>query len=422
MTGTLTHLNCTQCGAGLDVLGGGRVQTHICPYCGSELDAQDDYKVITQFRDMERPNTPFDIGQVGDLWGVEFTIIGTMAWTEYYAGKSWVWVDHQIYSPTHGYAWLTVEDGWVTFVRKSRDIPSPAFVSKSKIDHSENRPVVKLGGENFRYYASGRAKPTYIEGEFNFRPSMDDTMDYVSFLGGERMLDIVSSAGEREYEVSTLPDQAAVIASFGVASERRPRPRGVNPMQSVSRSPMQLYLRNLCLAAAVISALIGVVLMGMGKTIAESSRTSISGKIDLPFTVTDGGKLTQITIWSNAYNSWAWFEAELTDAEGESVAEFENGVEYYKGSDWSEGSQKTRTRLKLPEGDYRLNLSMTESQIDWNGGRLASQMQASVQAGVASTKWLFTTSILFALIAAYFLGGRLLHNSRRWAGSDWSDD
>ena len=114
-------LNCTQCGAGLDVLGGGRVKTHVCSYCGAELDAQDDYKVIQQFRDMKRPDTPFDLGMTGTLWGAEFTVIGTMAWAEYYAGKSWHWVDHQIFSPTHGYAWLTVENGFVTFARKSRE-------------------------------------------------------------------------------------------------------------------------------------------------------------------------------------------------------------------------------------------------------------------------------------------------------------
>ena len=42
----LKSVDCTSCGAGLDILGGGRVTTHICPYCGSELDAQDSYKVL----------------------------------------------------------------------------------------------------------------------------------------------------------------------------------------------------------------------------------------------------------------------------------------------------------------------------------------------------------------------------------------
>ncbi len=422
MTGEVTHLNCTQCGAGLDALGGGRVLTHICPYCGSELDAQDDYKVIAQFRDMERPETPFDIGQVGALWGVEFTVIGTMAWTEYHAGRSWHWVDHQIYSPTHGYAWLTVEDGWVTFVRKTRDIPHPPYVSSSTIEHSENRPVVRLAGERFKYYASGRAKPTFIEGEFNFRPSMDETMDYVSFLGGDRMLDIISARNEREYELSLLPDQARLMESFSVPAGRRPRPRGSHPLQVLSRSPLQLYLRNLTLIGATVSVVLAVMMMGLGRTIAQSDGVSVRKTIDLPFTVTDGGKLTQITIWSNAYNSWAWFEAELTDAEGESVAEFENGVGYYKGSDWSEGSQKAKTRLKLPAGDYRLTLSMAESQIDWTGGRLASHMQATVYQGVANTMWLWGVAALLGTIGGAFLLDRVRHNARRWSGSDWSDD
>ena len=43
------------------------------------------------------------------MGAVPFTVIGTIAWVEYYAQRSWHWVDHQVYSPTHGYGWLTVE-------------------------------------------------------------------------------------------------------------------------------------------------------------------------------------------------------------------------------------------------------------------------------------------------------------------------
>ena len=55
------------------MLGGGRVKTHICSYCGAELDAQDDYKVIQQFRDMVRPGSPLSIlGMTGEIWGTAF--------------------------------------------------------------------------------------------------------------------------------------------------------------------------------------------------------------------------------------------------------------------------------------------------------------------------------------------------------------
>ncbi|WP_170351209.1 hypothetical protein [Ruegeria atlantica] len=42
----LTSINCTSCGAGMDVFGGGRVMVQICEFCGSELDAQNSYKVL----------------------------------------------------------------------------------------------------------------------------------------------------------------------------------------------------------------------------------------------------------------------------------------------------------------------------------------------------------------------------------------
>ena len=415
-------LNCTQCGAGLDVLGGGRVKTHVCSYCGAELDAQDDYKVIQQFRDMKRPDTPFDLGMTGTLWGAEFTVIGTMAWAEYYAGKSWHWVDHQIFSPTHGYAWLTVENGFVTFARKSREASTPAGVSERTIESSEHRPSVRFQGQTFRYYGSGRASPTFIEGEFNFRPSMDDSIRYVSLMGGDRMLDIVESRQEREYEVSELPEQAALLASFGVPKNRWPRPRGVHPLDTLERTPLQLFTRNLAIGATAASIILGIGLSFKGDEIAASASQSVKKEITLPFEVTSSTGLTEITITANARNSWAWFEAELADAEGEPVAAFERGIEYYSGSDWSEGSQRARTKLDLPKGSYTLFLSMAEAEVDWTGGVKAERMSARVRQGVANSSWMWGIAALFGVISFLFLGQRFWNYSRRWSGSDWSDD
>ena len=415
-------LNCTECGAGLDVLGGGRVKTHVCSYCGAELDAQDDYKVIQQFRDMKRPETPFDLGMTGVLWGAEFTIIGTMAWAEYHGGKSWHWVEHQIFSPTHGYAWLTVENGHVTFTRKSRESSTPGYVSDSVIENSENRPMVKFQGKTFRYYSSGRASPTFIEGEFNFRPTMDDTIRYVALMGGDRMLDIVDSGREREYEVSELPDQAALLTSFGVEPGRRPRPKGIHPLDAMERTPLQSFTRNLAIAATVAALLLGISLAFKGDQIAASGTTSVRNDIELPFEITNGTGLAEIRIDANATNSWAWFEAELADAEGVPVAAFERGIEYYAGSDWSEGRRYVTTRLDLPPGAYTLYLSMTEAEVDWRGGVKASNMAASVKQGVANASWLWGTATVFGLITFLFLGQRTWRYTRRWSGSDWSDD
>ena len=420
MSDRASSFNCTQCGAGLDALGGGRVRIHVCPYCGAELDAQDDYRVLAQFRDLKRPTTPFRPGMTGELWGVEFTVIGTMAWLESHAGKSWRWVDHQIYSPTHGYTWLTVENGYVTFARKVRDKPMPATLSENVIESAESRPSIRYNGESFSYYGSGWAKPTFIEGEFNYRPDMSESIRYVSLVKGDRMLDVIETANEREYEVSVLPNQAALAESFGISGLLHPQ--GVHPLDVIERTDLQLFVRNMSLAAAAVACVIGVFSMASGERLASSEQVSVRTGLTLPFEVTESNRLSQIDIWADANNSWAWFEAELTDVEDEPVAEFERGVEYYRGSDWREGSQTARTRLHLPPGQYTLEVRMAEAEVDWTGGKKASRMQVTVWQGVSNTFWLWVAAAFFLLIGGGFLVQRMYHNMRRMSGSDWSDE
>ena len=425
-TAEAKQFNCTECGAGLEVLGGGRVRVHGCPYCGAQLDAQDDYRVIARYRDMVRPETPYDLGMRGTLWGAEFTVIGTIAWIEEHQGQVWQWVDHQIFSPTHGYAWLTVENGFVTFTRKSRSVSSPPKISESLIENAENRPKVRLNSEWFTYYGSGRARPTFIEGEFNFTPRTEMRSRYVSLLGKTQMLAIRETGSEREYELTDFPDQAEVLLGFGVPHERLPKPVGVHPLQILDRSPFQLFARNVFLAAAVV-ALIGMLFTWIaGERVAASSRTSIGDGVSLPFTITKENRLTQIIVWADATNSWAWFDAELTDQNGEVVAAYEDGVAYYKGYDggenWSEGSQQVKTKLALPPGDYRIDVALANAEVDWRNGKLARQMQVSVKQGLMNPFWMMLSAIAFGIFGGAFLIQRFFHNSRRWAGSDWSDD
>ena len=165
------------------------------------------------------------------------------------------------------------------------------------------------------------------------------------------MLDIVESGNEREYELSI---SAPIRRRFGKASECRrregPRPGGVHPLQKIERTPLRLFARNLFLGAAAMTLVVGLVLSASGTTIERTGARRAAEDLVLPFEVTAGRGLTEIEIWADVNNSWAWFEAELTDDEDEPVAEFERGLEYYKGSDWSEGS---RTRADAPASRSR---------------------------------------------------------------------
>ena len=427
MTDASVHsFNCTECGAGQDLLGGGRVRVHVCGYCGSELDVQDDFRVIARFRDMARPDTPFDLGMEGTLWGVPFTVIGTIGWIEHHAGNVWIWTDHQIFSPTHGYSWLTVEDGHIVYSRKTRDVPSPAGISEAVIESAEHRPTVTLGSRTFRYYGSGRAQPTFIEGAFNYVPSMNDRIRYVSMVCGHQMLDIVESGVEREYEIGLLPDRGEIVSSFGLDAARMPSADGVHVLDEIERTPLQLFVRNVSFGAGVATVLLGFVFGTMGQPIVVTDRVQISEPLSVSFEVSKGNQLTEIGIWADVTNSWAAFEAELVDAEGEPVAAFEREVGYYfgreDGESWTEGSQMVETKLRLAPGSYTLEVERSEGEVDWTNGRLAKVMFVRISEGHTNPFWLFGAGGLLALIGAAFFGQRAAHNVRRWAGSDWSDD
>lgn len=422
----LRQINCTDCGAGLDVLGGGRVRVHVCSYCGAELDAQDDYKVLAKFRDMRRPISPFQLGMTGQLWGADFTVIGTIGWRETHMGQTWDWADHQIFSPTHGYAWLTVEDtGHVTYTRKVRDVPEPATLSALRIETSESRPSARLGGRRYRYYASGRARITFVEGEFNFVPKLHDELVYAELLGPDRMMTYAQSGGEKEIETTHLPDRVDIFDSFGVPKEDWFAARGVHPLERFERSDLGGFARNLYLIAAVVALLLAIGFSSFGENIASTGDARITRTQAVPFTVTAPRGLTVISLTTDATNAWSWFEAELYDAEDNAVASFERGVEFYTGREggesWSEGSRTARTRVSIPPGDYTLEVTQLESGT-WSSGREPRTVRVDVRQGAASTIWLYGLAALFALLGGAFLFQRGLHEYRRWSGSDWSDD
>jgi hypothetical protein len=200
----------------------------------------------------------------------------------------------------------------------------------------------------------------------------------------------------------------------------------VHVLDEIERTPLQNFMRNVSIGAGVVSILLALAFWGFGREVADTGTLSIGDPIEVPFEITRGDRLTGIEIWANATNSWTWFEAELLDAAGQPVAAFERGVEYYFGSEggesWVEGSQTVNTRLRLPEGEYTLELTPAGGEVDWSSGQMARQMRVTVSEGQTNPLWLILSGMLLILFGGAFLGQRLLHNKRRWAGSDWSDD
>ena len=427
----LKSVNCTQCGAGLDVLGGGRVVAHVCPYCGSELDAQENYQVLRQFSDMPRPDSPFRLGMTGQIFDVDWTVIGTLGMREDWAGKSWTWAEHQLFSPTHGYAWLVVEDGHTTFSRRQRKACRPSWLTSASVEAADSRPWVRMSGERFQYYDTTTAQITFAEGEFTWHPDLTQQTVTISTKSDAAMLDFQTTANEREIYRTTYLDPTETAQAFGL-DKGTLQPKGLHPLLPLRVGRHTGFVKFVGITFALVSLLLGLAFAALpGRTVLDPPVTVSLSALpqEVRFDVTDTQRLVRLTLETNLRNSWTYIGFEVLDPERETLFETGRNIEYYTGRDsegtWSEGSTRANVKFRptLP-GTYTVVFSETESEI-WTGGTGASQpsfVQLSAREGLSAGAFPILLAFAFGMVAGWHWLRLWWQRRRRWAGSDWTDE
>lgn len=416
-SGTVTAINCITCGAALPALAGHRAKSLSCSYCGSVMDRHDGYKLLAQYRDMARPAGPFSVGMKGDVLGVAQTIVGIVGVTAVIEGVRYGWTNYQLYSPTHGYSWLTWNDGHLTHSRKTRDMPdtgvSNQFFPKA---------TVKAGERSYRMFESYKATIHYLEGELTWVPALGDTTQVLESIDPPHGYAVALGGAETEFEFSTYLDRKEIMESFGLSDEH-PRPYGVHAIQPFIPGAFHTALAQTGKLFAPIALLIGLFVMfsGSGQPIAKAriDNPAKGGSLVFPIERTD--RLVEIQIWSNVRNAWAWYDMELINEDTEeTIAEFDGGVEYYYGvqggESWSEGSQQATFRFKPPApGSYRLSASMSER------GSANTPMEIEVYKNVMLSRYLFIVAGVSLLMALSLWFRRSRFEAKRWGDGDDDD-
>lgn len=426
MTGAaaLGSVNCTSCGAGLSVLGGGRVLSHVCGYCGAVLDTQDNYKEVDNIGKRNHPDSPVQIGQTLTLEGVEFTVIGTLGIVERYGGQTWKWVEHQIFSPTHGYLWLNYEQGQLTYTRKVRDYNMSHWLSASTVERSEVPPVRVYNGEKYRYYDMSVTQIDFMEGEFNWIPKLGEKKSVVSLLGPDAMLSLVKSETEREVEMTRLLPRAETAKDLGFAESALGAIGERHPLTPYTPMPEEGLLRKVLAATALAAALLGVVFwFSSGREILSSPYQDVTAlPQSFEFEVDNTTQLAQVQFLTTFNNQWATLGTEIRGPDGAVVLAGERTVSYYSGSSggesWSEGSRRNTFRFRPSEpGTYTASLAQTQGSNPDRG-----TVSLRVTQGKPTGFWVFGLAILAGLGWLYVAGRRAMHTKRRFSGSDWNDD
>lgn len=420
----LSSVNCTSCGAGLSVLGGGRVLSHVCGYCGAVLDTQDNYKVLDSIGKRDHPASPVTIGMTLKLEGVEFTVIGTLGMAERYKGQTWKWVEHQVFSPTHGYLWLNVEEGQLTYTRKIRDFNMGHWLSDSTVERSDVPPVRSYKGQKYRYYETSVTQIDFMEGEFNWVPKLGEKKVVVSLLGPDAMLSLVKSQTEREVELTRLLPRAETADELGFDQSALGATTGSHPLAPYTPLPEEGLLRKVFAATAIVAGVLGLVFwFSGGREVYSSPYAEVAA---LPqtyeFTIENTAQLAQVTFDTTFSNQWATLGTEIRGPNGEAILSGERTVSYYSGrsggENWSEGSRRNSFRFRPTEaGTYTASLAQTQGSNPDRG-----TVSLRVSQGKPTGFWLFGLAIIAGLGWFYAVGREAVHMKRRFAGSDWTDD
>ena len=348
-------ITCPNCGGSLDILGGGRkIASVTCKYCGSVLDMNEEYKVLAKFKRINLPSSPFKLGMQGQIKGVDFTIIGMVAYScdlHRTVGED-TWIDYLLYSPTHGYAWLSYESGNVIFSKTTHNIPS--------VDMRKLKPKKRFAydGRKYIFYERYPAYITFVQGELTYIAKRLDKVTVYEAISPPYGLSRESFNGEVEYSVSELLDSYEVYKSFGIGKEKILQPPDFHPLRPFHAPKLKALAKVAGVFFVIaLAALTLIFVYGSGKRVVSGGFST--PHYEMPFVIDDASHLVQLHINSDVRNDWVYFDVSIVDKNGSEVYSLGKEVSYYYGSEggesWSEGSQHVNAYFKVPkEGEYKI--------------------------------------------------------------------
>lgn len=414
----LRSIACTQCGAPLQLLGGHRVRSVTCGYCGSVMDSRAEFEVVERFQNLKRPPSPIKIGMQGKLHDVSFTVIGVVQWQDDDGER---WLEHLLFSPTHGYAWLEYDRGHFIFSRRIRDVPAVPTIARRRF---------RFDDRDYRVFSTYGARVVFVEGELTYLASVGDRCMLTDAISPPYMLCVERTESEEEYLTGEYLDPQAVYEAFGI--DQRPLRRySVHCAQPFRPGPLSEGMFRAALLFCPLSILIflGIWLLGGGQVIASGKiPAGASGRVEqsATFDITDPDSLLRLELRSNADNGWAFIDVDVI-RDNESVLSIAKGISYYSGYSggeyWSEGSQSASAYFKLDQpGTYKLQLASEGGRGDAPSDRDRVTVDFSLREGVTVSRYFLGLSILFTLAIAWRLAKRWLFEARRWKSEQEDDD
>lgn len=411
-------VNCTQCGAPLKLHGGHRVRSLSCGSCGSVLDTKDEYQVVKQFADIQRPQMPLELGMQGKLKGIAFTIIGVV---QYRDSEGYSWFEYQIFSPTHGYHWLVFSEGHFVFSRRVREIVDLSLIQKT---------TFKAKGMTFKVYESYEASVYFVEGELTYVAEVGNRVAVTEGICPPYNFSRERSDTEEEFQFGEYLDPSEVYRAFGI--DEIPRsPRSVHACQPYIAKPSSVSFSRMArwFAIPTVIIAIAIAMFGGGSNLLDrqfNAQQMFDGTYSDEFTVSGVDSAMALKLSSNVSNAWSWYDISIVKGE-HPIATLSKGISYYHGVEggesWREGSQSTQAYFTLADpGTYRFYIEGTGGTGERGSKPQNKGVRFQLYEDVIVSRYFFILALICIVAALWEPIVRYRFEAKRWAPVLEDDD
>lgn len=360
--GAAKGLNCTQCGAAIELRTGNLAQTVACVACGAIMDATDpNFRVLVRHQELTQRVTPaIPLGSVGKIGGESWQVIGFQVRGIRVEDVPYDWREYLLWNADAGFRYLTEYDGHWNDIIVAKDVPKQVTGGR--------QPVVQYNGTRFKHFQSAVAKTHLVLGEFPWEARAGDVAKADDFVAPPLMLSRESTGNEVTWSVGSYTAPKTIQAAFSLREPLR-QPRGVfanqpNPVDERNRGYGRAFL-----------ALVGLLfLVFLGRQVTARNESVFTGRyvydpargdsgafVTRAFDLAGHPSNVEIAFETNLSNDWAFFNLALLADSGGTGYDFGREVSYYSGVDggesWSEGSRTARVILpEVPAGRYYLRV------------------------------------------------------------------
>lgn len=408
--------NCPSCGGSISMMTPGLTAAVVCKYCGATIDVtNENMKVLSKAAKKMRITPLIPIGSKGRFYGKDWEIIGFMQRSD--PSGNYPWEEYLLFNPQGGFRWLTQYNGHWNFVRMTRLRPA------TEASASE----VRFGNRGYKRYLEGKARVAYVLGEFYWRVKVGDTVDVSDYISPPEILSCESDISEAVWSVGRYIEPEEVMKAFEL-KEGFPAKRGVGVnqpspyAQGASRTIKNFFL----IAAALTIMQIYFVNTAQNREVYRGefnfNTNDAAASIATPsFDVPGGLANLAVDLYSPVQNDWMEASIDLIDDKTQQSIEFDQGVEFYSGSDsdgpWREGNQSSNLVISsVPGGSYHLLIQPVSAQ----GTTVNKGFTISLHRDVSIWGNYWTALFFISIYPLIILWKRRAFEVKRWSESDFS--